>query len=236
MSNDCSICFEDLGCAQYDPQCMMDTDVSASVFRLSCGHAYHTNCVMRAIRTTRVCPMCRSDGSRTIDTGEDRGTEIVVSSDGQIMIRITEPGLEEGEVEEAMVDVAAIGQAVLDVAAVRSSSPRAQKARRDRNKALKRYADHEGDLIVKRRQVICDALRAFREAERTDFERLRRQTQRDLRRCRAAELDALTRRFGEPRAREMWTCLGLDEAEYDINSRNGLGTRMCPLKHRFWTH
>lgn len=234
MSHDCSICFEDLGCPQYDAACVADTDVSSSVFRLNCGHAYHTNCVVRALRSTRVCPMCRSDGTRTMEAHGE--AEMIMAADGQIIIRMNaQDFLEEGEVESMEeVDIEAMRQGVQTIAEVRSASPRAQQARRGRNKALKRYSEHEGRLIVKRRQVICDALETFRHEERTSFERLRRQTQRDLHRFRAMELDALARRVGQTSATETWNRLGIDQAQYDINSRNG--SRMGPLKHRFWTH
>lgn len=40
-----------------------DQDVTANVFRLKCGHAFHCNCIVRQLRLKNECPVCRDQGS-----------------------------------------------------------------------------------------------------------------------------------------------------------------------------
>jgi len=59
----CNICFDEIKTNEFtqatdkdevdeqDPQCL----------RLSCGHAYHTNCIINSFRRNEKCPICRKD-------------------------------------------------------------------------------------------------------------------------------------------------------------------------------
>lgn len=69
----CAICFESLGPSleAYVKDTTEDIDVCENVFRLKCGHAFHTNCVVRSLRMTPQCPSCRSSNENHVSANVD---------------------------------------------------------------------------------------------------------------------------------------------------------------------
>lgn len=58
MNDNCPICFENLSISAFQEgttELVIHNDCS----RLTCGHGFHTKCLIQALSSTRGCPLCR---------------------------------------------------------------------------------------------------------------------------------------------------------------------------------
>lgn len=57
MDNVCAVCFDEMDMKSFEDE----QDQTATCFKLECGHAYHTRCIVSCLqRTQHKCPQCNS--------------------------------------------------------------------------------------------------------------------------------------------------------------------------------
>lgn len=227
MSCACPICCEDLG-ADDDGRAVEhfkygsseDHDVGSLVFRLSCGHAFHTACIVRALRTKSDCPTCRAPAQ------EENAANVIVEMRGA-----------QGpmEVQLDLTNLSAIDNALVDLHDVRRTDAKVQNARRRMNTALRAFHEHESRLCKLRRECLDNALTEFRKQFRAPFEATRRHTQQAMRRVKRAEHAAVANKLGVEHADYVFEVLDIDMRQYDLMTRNSSLERLGPLRHKFWT-
>ena len=215
---ECQICQTDLGVLNYEPGLTEDIDVSDSVFRLKCGHAFHTSCVCRSLRRTAACPVCRSG---TSSVGE------IFVEDGNLMFTWNGTEDETGTVENV---VEGNSDAVVAILNLSDKDQRTQKQRAAVNRAIRRYRVHEIQTKRYRRTLIREALDALRDRFRNEHDKHLRSVRRELAKLRRTEAavvgpaNMVTLEQSFPNRFEAEIHLGATLDDFG------------PLKHRFWHH
>ena len=196
---DCPICKTDLGSIKafvaptFDAE---DQEVSAEVFRLRCGHAYHNGCLCRALRSQAGCPTCRQ--APTSASAYDNWT-LTIDESGVAVMRLSaeEPadGWPQGAeaAYELPVDELPRVHALMDALdAVRATQP-IQQLRRHVNSERRKYKALETELTNARATKMRDAARQFRAARHAEYKAARSAYARALKRLKKAELAQLAK-------------------------------------------
>jgi len=212
-SKNCPICKCDLGHLDFEAV-DQDTEVSEDVFRLKCGHAFHTTCLCHALRVENRCPTCRNG----VDS-EVQELQIVLGPDGLLTISHNDDiQLPDFNVDEARQVSSAINS-------IRSDF-QLQKLRRRANIHEKRYRALEQELMFQRSAMLKEALSKFRYEYRAIFEKEKRGLRAIIKKVRLYEIQKLS---------EMPEISALDYRKYlDFNLDSRVGTDFGPLKTRFW--
>ena len=155
--SDCPICADALGKPEdaflhYEPSCTVDRDVNESVFRLSCGHAFHNACLVRHLRKSHDCPSCR----RTLADIEEPLDEFILEIDSMGQVNLRNVNVATPEVPWASIGT---------LNELRVKNKQVQKARRKLNSAKRAYVDMEHRLIQKRARMLRETLQKFRKDE-----------------------------------------------------------------------
>lgn len=218
---ECLICQCDLGVAAFVAPNATSVDCEdGPAFRLKCGHAYHTNCLCRALRLDAACPMCRN--TQPVEDNSIRMT----MRDGVIEFSL---GME--AYEEVVYDAVgpqapdSIGARFLETFDETQKDPRVQRARAAVNKAKKYYRQVEASIMRARASALSDTLAQFRRVHQRNFEEARRGLRRALHKLKACEsvpieaaLGPEVRKYIEPYTVDFWV------------GNNDFG----PLKRSFW--
>jgi len=225
VDRECAICQTDLGAKAYI-KVTSDLEVSETVFRLKCGHAFHNGCLCRALRNDAKCPSCRTSSD---EPDSARDFQFTVGSDGNIVITIPETTQEAPEFVSGVRDI-------YNANAFIDRNTEVQRARADANKALRRYRAAEIEITNRRRQLISGALRRLRDECRDTFNKEKRIYLNSLRFLRSKEKEiglkyVENNSLGDDIKNDI--ILMVDETT-DIKTR--ASSDFGPLKTRFWTH
>jgi hypothetical protein len=185
-----------------------DREESSEVFRLKCGHAFHTACLCHSLRLDNGCPLCRGTASEVaLDAEYDDQAEEVLT------------------LEVANGVLSDVTRAIMTA----GSRPDIQRVRARIHARIRTYRHMERHLCTRRAQIIRDALQQFRAQEYANFRRKCSRLKRDLRQLWRMEreatgviigssaVDAIESIFGSGYALESWV-------------PSGFG----PLRPRFW--
>lgn len=222
---ECAICQTDLGLAAFVKGHKEDSEESETVFRLNCGHAFHTTCLCRSLRCEDTsCPSCRSKKSET-----EREFRFSVGQDGNIVITLPQDSAEdEPEFIAGVRDIYAINT-VLD----KNDGIQVMRARA--NRAHKRYREAELSIVKRRRSLVDGALRRLRDETRDTFNKEKRIYLNSLRLLRNKEKDIALKYIEDHDLNDV-----KDDIIEMINDSTDIKTRahnsFGPLKTRFWTH
>lgn len=230
MDAECPICQTDMGHPSFQSGCSEDTDVGPTVFRLKCGHAFHTGCICRSLRTDTACPVCRAGSSPS-------ALQLIVGPDGTMQLLLAdddstagdEDGSDDGSMSANIMAMARHLQTVMRL-------PRIQQERARTNAMLKAYRMLHEHLQHKRAQVVQSALAALRLEDRPQYDATKRALARQLRhlqRAEEAELAKLLVADGHTpdHARAQVNAYGGLRYDVDAVLPDGFG----PHKRSFWT-
>lgn len=263
--SDCQICFTQLDAKDesllaQDPLCKEDKDVSDTVFRLSCGHAFHTACLIRSFRAqVRGCPTCRNSGDHAANlasTNQTRArnivTEVVLNNtnNGQISLswnvdslaqmydevfpEVVAPIQLEMTQNGLPISAAEVSEAANKLQSMRKSKGFIQRARHRLNVAKKEYLETEKLLLEERRLRMKNAVERFRESYYPKFDSLRRNLKRELKRCAQLEKTTLQELQGDDEKERICQLLSVDETEQSFDSiakRRPSDRQICNMSH-----
>jgi len=179
VNMDCSICYTTMNVAQFDTSRKEEIELSETVFALACGHAFHTNCLCRALRMQTSCPLCRNDeqGVTNVSTGQLRigpnnEIELTWGSDDDTME--DEVGFSRSRIslERAEKVVTVMNQ----VAAI----PERQHFAARVNKEIKRCRTYENEIIRERRKLLGQSLEELRRTHHKTYIEKRRRVKKAL--------------------------------------------------------
>ena len=240
---DCPICTEplsdgDLTFESYQA-CEEDHEESSVVFRLSCGHAYHTTCIIRAIRTSgNHCPVCRGTAGPTAQQPEWGGAEATMTFQNgnlQFQINVLPESLAEANEPENqnymqhMENLSVLGQ-------TRSRDPQVQRVRRQLNVVRDEYLSMEHFLIQERARILREALKGFRLTYKPAYDRVVRSLKRVIKKVRDTEKDAIVKSHGQEVSNRVIQHMDTTSSDYHWTyiARRTLDTVMEPSRKVFW--
>jgi len=183
---------------QFDSLKKEDNEESASVFRLSCGHAFHSTCLCRLWRTGTQfkCPLCcvsdvstnheqDSNLTITVEMTDGRHFEIVqyndVDDDDESYLPNEQPDFSELVVASELVSQLELGK----------RNRARQVAKAAFAKTLKKYKAYELELLQKRRLALQGALQTFKEKHFAKFLLLKRLATKQLKKLKAIDRSLL---------------------------------------------
>jgi hypothetical protein len=152
--NLCAICQNTMSCKAFDSEAEQGGEDGG--FRLSCKHAYHSQCILIAFRTSAstACPCCRNTES-----------EPQVVTRGRFSFHVTE--LEEDGEED--MDLMEVMDNDIVLRKMRTSNPEIKTLRRELKEMRKGYNVFRDNLRKRRRECISKALKDFRTEHRNSF-------------------------------------------------------------------
>lgn len=245
---DCPICSETLNhdslvFDSYKP-CEEDHEESSTVFRLSCGHAYHTTCIIRAIRTSgNHCPVCRGAphaAPNSAQTNEWGGAEATMTfQNGAIQFQINilddliptapEATPVNGNPMNYLESMQVLGH-------VRTHDRRVQKARQALNRVRDDYLEMESFLIRERSATLRDALKDFRKTYKPAYDRMVRDLRRSIKKVRDTEAEAITQSHNAETSQRVMHHMDNTASEYHWTyiARRSIEPMMEPSRKVFW--
>jgi hypothetical protein len=138
---------------QFVADCKAHRVESETVFRLKCGHAFHSNCLLQHVLSqTFECPLCRAEP-------EDNANQIVFN--------FTVAGDEVNQ-PVGIADLGTLLQSVEAFSKIRQDCPRVQRARKEFNKVRREYISLENELIRERAQRLNEMVDRFAEDRQSD--------------------------------------------------------------------
>jgi len=153
---ECSICYTTMSVPQYDLSRKEEIELNANEFGLACGHAFHTNCLCRALRMQTSCPLCRND-----DQGLPTSTgQIRIGPNNQLELTWNLMD-EEDVINDSTISLERAGNVVSVIDKV-SAIPERQKYAARVNKAIKHFRKFENEVIRERRRLIGESLESLR--------------------------------------------------------------------------
>ena len=131
--------------------CKVHRVESETVFRLKCGHAYHSNCILQHIVSqTFECPLCRAEPEE---------------ASNQIVLNFT---VDEIQDAVGLPDLGTLLQSVEAFSKIRQESKPVQRARKEFNKVRRQYISLENDLIRERAERLNEMVDRFARDRQAD--------------------------------------------------------------------
>jgi hypothetical protein len=255
----CPVCQTDMGLKAYGPKSDEDREELADdgtvCFRMTCGHAFHIGCAVRALRVKAECPVCRGGRAQGAHqtaavasaTGQAGPTAADITDvqltltfeNGQFVLRDEAHGSSSGpeaEVSAGMPSglLARIDEALLALKAARSSGP-IQKLRNKYNGMVRQYREHVRHLNAQRASLMRAALTTMRRDHREDYELERRRLRKSLKRLMEREAQVIVDTYGPEKGPQIVKTITEHMADTEYawpDSEYAFG----PHKHRFWAH
>lgn len=231
LDTDCPVCKTTLNEPAFLASNAEDIEVSDTVFRLKCGHAFHMDCLCRCLRLNSQCPVCRQTagadaGSATGAVGGAAGTylEIELDQAGNIT-GINAPGLE----PEASDVNYAVATEMSKVIEQTGRNHGVQLKRKAFKLAKKKYRKLELELLVERAQLLKTTMRKFKDKYHNEFESAREHLNKRLKALKKAEMAEAAKIAPHL---NMSSATINDFVSYDLNDILGHG--FGPLDKRFW--
>ena len=218
MDSDCPVCQCGLGTQTFTQVTGEDSDVSADVFRLKCGHAFHNTCLCRALRVENSCPVCRES------TANEPDFTIVING---ATIRIDAFD----DVVQTEIDLETTRE-VSDILEKIRNKQKFQNMRAKLNDTKLRYRKIEAKIMKYRASVMRSALDDLRITYQSEYEGIKKQLRRQCRHLKTETLKAAE--FVEMSAETksiLPDYLNLNIEDF-VDNKDTFG----PLKHRFWHH
>lgn len=153
---ECVICKAHMHVQAFDDSAVEGSDKDC--FRLSCKHAFHTQCLVQSLRTVgKNCPVCRDSGTASAAATESNNVlTISISLD-------EEESFEDNEQQEVDMFAARL------LHSLNSSNVVVRAAKHALNDSIKAYNVFRDKLRQERRQRIAAAMREFRQRRFKDF-------------------------------------------------------------------
>lgn len=237
---DCPICHGDLGVEAFDANVSADDEVKSDVFRLSCGHAFHTGCLCRALRSAdSSCPLCRGP----TPSAENPSVFLSMAADGSMNIRWGDDEEEEDAEESAALTNLVEARILVDSLEKVRKLPHIQHIRWELNQTRTRYRNTEARVMRARSSVLRRALQEFRASWQPVFDEDKKELKKALKRLRKAEEKALVdlqdaMAIAEPDAPPVdLVTVHRSYSPDAYNLREFVGNQgvFGPLKRLFWT-
>jgi hypothetical protein len=184
-----------------------EDDAGESHVRLRCGHAFHGTCLALSFRNTAECPLCRDSPFHQMD-------ETLENVMVQVNTRVSE------------ID-ASLRQRVY----VQRHNPKLQRMNRRFNELTTDFQKEVSDLERKRKALMAEAIKRFRQDNRNTFEDTRKKLQKQLTKVRSAEWHALCEIYGETEAKKTLELLDAGGA-YSVHHLFG---EQEIFRKRFWS-
>lgn len=203
---ECPVCHDSMGSSKAYTAAAEDGEESSDVFRLKCGHAFHTACLCHSLRMDTGCPLCRSTASEVEGLLEDEPTEVLT-------------------LEVANGVLADVTRAVMTA----SERTDIQRARARVHRRLRTYRQMERQLCTRRAALIKGALAQFRAEEYQSFRRGCVKLKRELRSLWQLEREATGQIIGPSAVDAIESIFGTG---YALES--WAPSAFGPLRPRFW--
>lgn len=234
-ASECPICQSSLDHAQFVTQTgAEDTELNEHEFRLGCGHAFHTTCLCRSLRTESGCPVCRSKKSH------DEPFSVSVDLEGNMsMVFMSGASAVAGEdleeFSEFAPDIATATELVNSLDQVRQMRT-VQLTRQQVNKQKKEYRKLERELVALRREHISGILDQFKKQHYVRFVQMRSKLKKSLQRLKSVERQGLEQIVDPTKLPELLeTMQRVSPTEYEVRGHVGNNGNYGPLCKTFWT-
>ena len=213
-----------------------DEEVSDAVFRLKCGHAYHTNCICRSLRNTKACPVCRHEhANEEEETRQLLDAQVVIGVDGTIRLVFDDEDENNAETPaNTMIlnHLQETNQLLTELERIRAL-PRIQHIRRKANEVLRRYGQYEQYLLQERKRRVSTALEGLRRDYHGHFRKIENDVRRILRKVRMEERAELEK-LGLSNTSELLGLMDQCLDEYTVMGQVGHRGHFGPLRRSFW--
>ena len=235
-SSECPICQSSLDHAQFVTQSgAEDTELNEHEFRLGCGHAFHTTCLCRSLRTESGCPVCRSKKAH------NEPFSVSVDLEGNMSMVFTSSAAAAAAVEdleefsEFAPDIATATELVNSLDQVRQMRT-VQLTRQQVNKQKKEYRKLERELVALRREHISGILDQFKKQHYVRFVQMRSKLKKSLQRLKSVERQGLEQIVDSTKLPELLeTMQRVSPTEYEVRGHVGNNGNYGPLCKTFWT-
>jgi hypothetical protein len=239
--HECPICQSSLEHTQFLPKSgaeAEDIELNENEFRLACGHAFHTTCLCRSLRTESGCPVCRSKKAAdpfTVSVDLEGNMSMVFTNSNRayaVAEGLDDEGLEEFEFAP---DIATATDLVNSLDQVRQMRT-VQMTRKQFNKQKKEYRKLERELMALRRDHISGILEEFKKKHYVRFVQMRSKLQKSLQRLKSVERQGLEKIVPADKLPELLdTMQRVCPTEYAIAGHVGNNGNYGPLCKTFWT-
>jgi len=235
----CPVCYSSLDCHAYESRVQDDSEVSDSVFRLKCGHAFHSNCLVRSFQVDASCPVCRnaSLGQRRRLRGDQLEAEFIVRPDGSLELVFDNYDNDASDTESPLQAIlgSQLSDAVTFLNCLKSvqRSSHVQTVRYQANRVKEEYRDLERFLKKERHTQIQKVFDTFRRRHWSAFAHQRHKLKQALRNVRHAERETLQQMF--PENAQLIQDFDKFSSEYTVDVVVGNQGMFGPLKKSFWT-
>jgi hypothetical protein len=232
VQNECHICQCDMGHPDFvtPGELQDDAEVSDTVFRLKCGHAFHNGCLCRALRYENACPVCRSAAVE-----EERGPVFHLTL-GENGLTITNgPPEEDSDVEVPTINLGSVEQMVNLLSQTRSF-PIVQHARRKVNEAKSRFRSVETFLNNERKTYLKNALAEFRKKYRPNFQAAKHDLQKALRHLKKIEYEAIRKLDPEKAEETIEQASHYENVLYSAEGHVDTNPYFGPFRRSYWVH
>ena len=238
LSKECSICLTGMNVLAFQRNAS-DLEESESTFRLECGHAFHSNCLCRALRMEghNECPVCRSAGPMTTSLSRDvLDADFVINPDGSLSLVFNqhEEGPEDLDTNTnvLMQELRNANQLIEALDRVRRI-PEIQSKRRRLNEVYRHYREFESHMIQNRHARIQDTLREFRLEWRLQFSKHTRSLKRLLQDVKDLEVSSI-RQLYPTTHEDILGHLEMMADDYALHTYIGNHGAFSPLQRKFW--
>ena len=220
MSKECAICRTDMEILSFEtpPEDLSDDIcVNETCLRLKCGHAFHSSCIALSFRNTAKCPLCRDEPDETW-LPLDANNEILNWSNFDALVTVSTDRLREIEDSISIIE------------RVRQCNAKVQKARAQFNREKVKAFELVQRLEAKRKDALNGAIANFRRENRLTWERTRKTLQRNMRKIRKVEYEAMEQIVGATEAKKNLETLDHTNM-YDLRR---IMSHAEPFRKRFW--
>lgn len=238
QTHTCPICHVEMSVIHYK-QFSEDLEENESTFRLECGHAFHSNCLCRALRMEghNDCPVCRNSGpTRHGITREALDAEFVVNPDGSLSLVFNEIMDEMPETNNLQSllqqDLQNANRLVEALDRIRRR-PNVQEIRRRVNEARRMYRNFESHIVQERHIRMQRMLEIFRRDWHDRYTYHTKRLKRLLKQLHTIENNAIRDEY--PTDHEsILTSANLMMDDYKLESYIGNRGAFGPLRRKFW--
>lgn len=206
MSDECPICKTSMGVADFEKG-TTDDDAGESHVRLRCGHAFHGTCLALSFRNNAECPVCRDSPFKHMDEALEN-----------VMVEVN-------------ARVSEIDASLRQRQYVQRHNPKLQRMNRRFHELEKDFQKEVSSLERKRKALMAEAIKHFRQDNRNTFEDTRKKLQKQLSKVRSAEWHALCEIYGETEAKKTLEFLDASGA-YSVQHLFG---EQEVFRKRFWS-
>ena len=234
----CLICQESLGPhIEAFQKNTSDTEVSETIFRLQCGHAFHTMCLCRSLRHQKGCPTCRDEVPSDRLPRDALDANFVVLSDGTIRLVFDEDELMQEDtttdVREVLTTALQNSISFVDTLDTVRQCPNVQNARRKMNIEKRKYRSLERKIMEERKQEMNNVLEALRKKYFLEFKKQKQKLKRKLILLRKEEFATMRTKFPD-HLDDLTRHLDIVADDYTVEGTVGNHGSFGPLRRSFW--